>query len=66
VALLQLADALASLPVALDGESAGGSSTPLAVIAVASMVFGYVLLACLWHFVFRERARSRRRKDSSE
>jgi hypothetical protein len=30
------------------------------------MVFGYLLLACLWHFVFRDKARARRRKDSSD
>jgi hypothetical protein len=66
VVLLQLADALASLPLALDGESAGSGSTGLAVISVVSMVFGYVLLAFLWYFVFRDKARARRRKDSSD
>jgi hypothetical protein len=60
-----LAHVLAAIPLALDGESANSSNTALAVISVVSMVFGYVLLACLWHFVFRDkaRARARRRKD---
>jgi hypothetical protein len=51
---------LASLPFALDGESALSGSTGLAIISAASMVFGYVLLAALWHFVFSAKARRRR------
>jgi hypothetical protein len=39
--------------IALDGDSLGGNSTAIAVLAVASMVVGYVLLAALWYFVFR-------------
>jgi hypothetical protein len=55
------------LPVALDGESANQSNTGLAVISVVSMVFGYLLIAGLWYFVFREKARARRReRDPSE
>ncbi len=50
------------LPVALDGESANQSNTGLAVISVASMVFGYLLIAGLWYFVFRDKARARRRE----
>jgi hypothetical protein len=61
-----LAFGLIGLPFALDGESAGSSSTGLAVISLVSMVSGYVLIACLWHFVFRDKARARRKKDSSE
>jgi hypothetical protein len=53
---------LATLVLALDGESAGASSTGLAIISVVSMVFGYLLLAGLWYFVFSEKARTRRRK----
>jgi len=54
-------------PLALDGESANGSNVGLAVISVASMVFGYLLIAGLWYFVFRDKARARRReRDSSE
>jgi hypothetical protein len=51
---------LAAAPLALDGESAIGGSTGLAVISLASIIFGYVLLACLWHFVFSAKARRRR------
>ncbi|MHB8531880.1 MAG: hypothetical protein ACYDC2_04075 [Solirubrobacteraceae bacterium] len=61
-----LASALARTPFALDGESAAPNSTGVAVISLVSIVFGYVLLFCLWHFVFRERARERRKKDRSE
>ncbi len=52
-----------ALVLALDGESAAGSdSTGIAIIALVSMVSGYVLLAALWWFVFRDRSRSRRRR----
>jgi hypothetical protein len=53
------ATVLAPLP-ALDGESAVGGNTALAVISVVSIVFGYVLIAALWHFVFSAKARRRR------
>lgn len=51
---------LAAVPFALDGESANASNTGLAIISAVSMLFGYVLLACLWHFVFSAKARRRR------
>jgi hypothetical protein len=51
---------LLSAPLALDGEAAAGNNTALAVISVVSIVFGYLLLAALWHFVFSARARRRR------
>jgi general stress protein CsbA len=54
-----LAFALA-IPLALDGESAGGNSTSIAIISVVSMVAGYLLLAGLWYFVFRKKARAKR------
>ncbi|HEX3510687.1 MAG TPA: hypothetical protein VHT27_06255 [Solirubrobacteraceae bacterium] len=56
--------ALASLPLALDGESVVGNNTGIAVISLVSMVAGYVGLWALWYFVFRdkERARERRRR----
>jgi hypothetical protein len=60
---------LIALPLALDGESAAdGNSTGIAVIALVSMISGYLLLAGLWYFVFREKARSRaeRKRDSPE
>ena len=64
---MHLLTLLHALPVALDGESATQSNTGLAVISVASMVFGYLLIAGLWYFVFREKARARRReRDGSD
>src|SRR6516164_5240155 len=49
--------------MALDGESSAGSnSTGIAVVAAVSMVAGYVLLAALWWFVFRPKARLRRER----
>jgi hypothetical protein len=50
------------LPIALDGESSAGNNTGIAVISVASIACGYLLLAGLWYFVFREKAREKRRK----
>jgi hypothetical protein len=54
------------LPVALGGESGTGNDTFIAVIAVVSMVSGYVLLAAIWWFFFRDKSRSRRRRDRSD
>ena len=56
---------IVSLPLALDGESATGNNTGIAIISVVSIAFGYVLLAALWCFVFRDKARAKRKKDSS-
>ena len=55
-----------ALLLALDGESANGNSTGIAVISLVSIVFGYLLLAGLWYFVFREKARKKRNKGSSD
>jgi hypothetical protein len=57
-----LATALA-LPLALDGETVTGNETAIGVITVVSIVFGYVLLAALWWYVFRDKARSKRKRD---
>jgi hypothetical protein len=51
---------LALVPVALDGESAISSNTGVAIISAVSMLFGYVGLALLWHFVFSAKARRKR------
>ncbi len=51
---------IAAMTLALDGESAVSGSTGLAIVSAVSIVFGYVLLACLWHFVFSAKARRRR------
>jgi amino acid transporter len=58
--------ALLSLPLALDGESTSQSNTAIAIVSVISMVFVYLLLAGLWYFVFRDKARARRKKDPSD
>jgi hypothetical protein len=49
------------VPVALDGESVSTNNTAVAVVSVISIVGGYLLLAALWHFVFREKARDKRK-----
>jgi hypothetical protein len=54
------AHAVLALTLALDGESSVADNTGLAVISIVSIVFGYVLLACLWHFVFSAKARRKR------
>jgi hypothetical protein len=58
--------AMIAVPFALGGESAGGESTGLAVISAISIVVGYLLIAGLWYFVFRDRARRRRGDGRSE
>ena len=55
-----------SMPLALGGESAGGENTGIAVISVVSIVAGYLLIAALWYFVFRDSSRARRRRDRSD
>jgi hypothetical protein len=55
-----LAVLILALPLALDGESAAGNSTAIGLISVVSIVFGWLLLAALWHFVFSAKARRRR------
>ncbi len=49
------------LPIALDGESVTGNNSALAVVSIVSIVGGYLLLFALWHFVFREKARDKRK-----
>jgi hypothetical protein len=38
-----------------------GGNEVLAIISVVSIAFGYIFLAALWYFVFREKAREKRR-----
>jgi hypothetical protein len=63
---MHLATLLPAVPVALDGESVTASNTALAVISVISMVFGYLLLAALWYFVFSAKARERRSRHNRD
>lgn len=51
------------LPLALGGEAVtehGTSGTLLAIISVASMAIGYVVLYLLWRYVFSSKARDKR------
>jgi hypothetical protein len=57
---------LTALIIALDGESASANNTGLAMIAIVSIVSGYLLLAGLWYLVFSSRARARRERNSSD
>jgi hypothetical protein len=56
--------AAALLLPALDGESVTNGNNGLAVISIVSIVFGYLLLAGLWWFVFRDKARAKRKGDN--
>jgi hypothetical protein len=58
--MLSALHAIVALTLALDGESSVADNTGLAVISIVSIVFGWVLLACLWHFVFSAKARRKR------
>jgi hypothetical protein len=66
IALTHLASLISSLPMALGGEAETASSTGLGIISVVSIGVGYVGLFALWFFVFRDRSRSKRKKDSSD
>ena len=66
LALAHLASAVISLPMALGGEAETSSNTGLGVVSVVSIGLGYVGLFALWFFVFRDKSRSKRRKDSAD
>jgi hypothetical protein len=66
VALAHLAALVSWLPLALDGEAETANNTGLGVISVVSIVLGWIGLFALWYFVFRDKSRSKRRKDSSD
>lgn len=63
---MHLAILILSAALALDGESVNNPSTGLDVISVVSIGLGWVALAALWFFVFRDKSRSKRKKDSSD
>jgi len=52
--------------MALGGEAEGANSTGLGVISLVSIVLGWVFLAALWWFVFRDKARSKRKERSPD
>jgi len=55
-----------SLPMALDGEAQTSSNTGIGVLSVVSIALGYVGLFALWFFVFRDKSRSKRKKNQSD
>lgn len=55
-----------SLPIALGGEAETSSNTGLGIISLVSIGAGYIGLFALWFFVFRDKSRGKRKKDSSE
>jgi hypothetical protein len=65
VALAHLAGHIVSLPIALGGEAETSNNLGLGVLSVVSIAIGYVGLFALWYFVFRDKSRSKRNKDSS-
>ncbi len=65
VALTHLASVSLSLPIALGGEAETSNNLGLGVLSVVSIAVGYVGLFALWFFVFRDKSRSKRKKDSS-
>jgi hypothetical protein len=66
VTLTHLAGVVVSLPMALGGEAESSNNTGLGIISVASIGLGYVGLFALWFFVFRDKARSKRKRDSGD
>jgi hypothetical protein len=66
VALAHLASLHLSLPLALGGEAETSNNTGLGIISAVSIGVGYVGLFALWFFVFRDKSRGKRKKDSSE
>ncbi len=66
VALAHLAALAHYLPLALVGEAESSGDVGLGVISVVSIALGYVGLFALWYFVFRDKSRSKRNRDSSD
>jgi hypothetical protein len=66
VTLATLASLHLSLPIALGGEAETANNTGLGIISAVSIGAGYVGLFALWFFVFRDKSRGKRKKDSSE
>ncbi len=66
LALAHLAGLVTWLPLALDGEAETAGNTGLGIISVVSIAVGWIGLFALWYFVFRDKSRSKRGKDSSD
>jgi uncharacterized BrkB/YihY/UPF0761 family membrane protein len=65
VALTHAMSLVLSLPIALGGEAETANNLGLGILSVVSIAVGYVGLFALWFFVFRDKSRSKRKKDSS-
>ena len=66
LALAHVAGLVTWLPLALDGEAETASNTGLGIISVVSIALGWIGLFALWYFVFRDKSRSKRDRDSSD
>jgi hypothetical protein len=66
IALGALVSLSLHVPMALGGEAEGANSTSIGVISLVSIVLGWVGLAALWWFVFRDKSRSKRKKRSPD
>ena len=66
VALAHLTSIVLSLPIALGGEAEASNNLGLGILSIVSIAIGYVGLFALWWFVFRDKSRSKRKKDSSD
>jgi membrane protein DedA with SNARE-associated domain len=64
-ALAHAASVVLSLPIALGGEAETSNNLGLGILSIISIAVGYVGLFALWFFVFRDKSRSKRKKDSS-
>jgi hypothetical protein len=64
-ALAHAAGLVLSLPIALGGEAETSNNLGLGILSIVSIAVGYVGLFALWFFVFRDKSRSKRKKDSS-
>jgi hypothetical protein len=64
-ALAHTASLVLSLPIALGGEAETSNNLGLGILSIVSIAVGYVGLFALWFFVFRDKSRSKHKKDSS-
>jgi hypothetical protein len=66
IVLSVLVSLAVNIPLALGGEAEGANNTGLGIISLVSIALGWAFLAGLWWFVFRDKARSKRKNGSSD
>jgi hypothetical protein len=66
IAIAALVSLALNVPMALGGEAEGANNTGVGVISLVSIVLGWLFLAALWWFVFRDKTRSKRKKRSPD